>query len=157
MSSNIRNGWTFHGISVFGRGVFTGDEYGWIYAGQIRDGYACGLGVHTWSDGSKDYAEHGPDGQFDGRNLDRNAAGDTFYRLFERGMPKDDASVCTDGQTGATTDSHQPSWITRLLDGEHATSTVARATIAVCMPRGICIRPPLRDGISHGGPTGAVG
>ena len=36
MSSIIRDGDTFHGISVFGRGVFT-DEIGWTYAGQCKD------------------------------------------------------------------------------------------------------------------------
>ena len=46
MSSIIREGDTFHGISVFGRGVFT-DEDGRTYAGQHSDGYACGLGVLT--------------------------------------------------------------------------------------------------------------
>jgi hypothetical protein len=54
MSSIIRLRDTFHGIGVFGRGVFTNDEHGETYAGQIRDGYACGLGVLTWSEGSKD-------------------------------------------------------------------------------------------------------
>ena len=58
MSSIIRDGDTFHGISVFGRGVFTDDKWGGrTYAGQCKDGHACGLGVATWSfNGSKDYA-----------------------------------------------------------------------------------------------------
>jgi hypothetical protein len=79
MSSIIRDGDTFHGIRVFGRGVFTNDEYGYVrtYAGQHRDGYACGLGVLKWSDGYKGYAEYGPDGQFDGRYLRRDADRDT--------------------------------------------------------------------------------
>jgi hypothetical protein len=51
MSSIIREGGTYHGISVFGRGVFTNDTYGWTYAGQCKDGYACGLGVLTYSIG----------------------------------------------------------------------------------------------------------
>jgi hypothetical protein len=118
MSSIIRRGDTYHGISVFGRGVFTNDEdedgrytyagqhrdgyandeYGRrTYAGQHRDGYACGLGVLTDSDGSKVYAEHGPDGQFDGRYLRRYADGGTFHRLFERGEPKESADVYDDG------------------------------------------------------------
>ena len=67
MSSIIEDGDTYHGISVFGRGVFAHDEYGRIYSGQCKDGYACGLGVTTRSDGDKSYAEHGPDGQYDGR------------------------------------------------------------------------------------------
>jgi hypothetical protein len=72
MSSIINNGDTYHGISVESRGVFTNDEHGWTYAGQCRDGYACGLGVLTDSDGSngwKEYAEYDPDGKHDGRNL----------------------------------------------------------------------------------------
>ncbi len=88
MSSIIRDGYTFHGISVFGRGVFTNDEYGWTYAGQCKDGYACGLGMLTCSDGYKDYAEYGPDGQCDGRCLGRTSDGDNLYRLFERGKEK---------------------------------------------------------------------
>ncbi len=98
-SSIIRHGDTFHGISVESRGVFTG-KYGphvRTYAGQCKDGYACGLGVLTWSDGTKVYAEHGPDGKYDGRNLYRNADGDTRYRLCERGEGKDEAYVSADG------------------------------------------------------------
>ena len=97
MSSIIREGDTFHGISVFGRGVFTNDEYGETYAGQCRDGYACGLGVTTSSSGSKDYAEHGPDGQCDGRYFVRYASGTTGCFLFERGEQKDSARVFADG------------------------------------------------------------
>jgi hypothetical protein len=99
MSSIIRYGDTYHGIGVFGRGVFTHDKHGYTYAGQIRDGYACGLGVLTWSSGSKDYAEYGPDGQFDGRWLRRHASGDTFYSLYERGVKqKAEADVYADGR-----------------------------------------------------------
>ena len=87
MSSIIRRGDTFHGIRVESRGVFT-RKYGNTYAGQCRDGYACGLGVLTLSDGSKEYAEHGPDGQFDGRCLYRDADGYAIYRLFECGEEK---------------------------------------------------------------------
>jgi hypothetical protein len=71
------------------RGVFT-DEHGDTYAGQCKDGHACGLGVLTWSyNGSKFYAEHGPDGRLDGRCLYRDADGDTGYYLCERGKVKD--------------------------------------------------------------------
>ena len=98
MSSIIRDGDTYHGISVFGRGVFTNDEYGCTYAGQIRDGHACGLGVLTSSDGHKEYAEYGPDGKFDGRCLYRSAYGHTSYRLYERGKPKEYAVVYADGR-----------------------------------------------------------
>ncbi len=91
------DGDTYHGISVFGRGVFTDDaQHGWTYAGQCKDGYACGLGVLTLSNGHKVYAEHGPDGQCDGRCLWRFAYGRT-YRLFERGEEKDSAGVYADG------------------------------------------------------------
>ena len=55
------------------------------YAGQCRDGHACGLSVLSWSDGDKVYAEHGPDGQYDGRYLIRWAGGTSIYRLWERG------------------------------------------------------------------------
>jgi hypothetical protein len=98
MSSIIWRGDTFHGISVESRGVFTNDEHGGTYAGQCKDGYACGLGVLTWSGGHKFYAEHGPDGQFDGRNLDRFADGDTGYTLYERGGMKASAFVSADGR-----------------------------------------------------------
>jgi hypothetical protein len=99
MSSIIRDGDTYHGISVFGRGVFTNDEYGttYVYAGQCRDGYACGLGVLTRSGGFKIYAEYGLDGQFDGRYLYRWSDGDTGYWLYERGAEKDNAYVSADG------------------------------------------------------------
>ncbi len=96
MSSIIRDGDTFHGISVFGRGVFTDDTYD-TYAGQCKDGHACGLGVTTRSNGTKIYAEHGPDGQFDGRCLHRWADGDTWYRLCERGKRKESTYVHADG------------------------------------------------------------
>ena len=98
MSSIIRGGDTFHGINVFGRGVFTNDKYGGLtYAGQCRDGYACGLGVITWSNGHKFYAEHGPDGKYDGRCLGRYANGATYDRLYERGKQKAYAYVLADG------------------------------------------------------------
>ena len=100
MSSIIRYGETFHGISVGSRGVLK-DKYGSTYAGQIRDGHACGLGVATWSSGTKVYAEHGPDGQYDGRRLYRYAVGHTLwstdYCLYERGESKEYAVVYADG------------------------------------------------------------
>jgi hypothetical protein len=96
MSSIIREGDSFHGISVFGRGVFT-DEDGRTYAGQHRDGYACGLGVLTWPTGDKEFAEHGPDGQCDGRYLGRWANGNTWYYLYERGEETEYAGVFANG------------------------------------------------------------
>jgi hypothetical protein len=100
MSSIIRAGDTYHGISVFGRGVFTNEKVGRrTYAGQIRDGYVCGLGVLTWSNGDKEYAEHGPDGQYDGRCLYRWPNGHTGYYMFERNWVKYSAVVSADGRT----------------------------------------------------------
>jgi hypothetical protein len=96
MSSIIRTGDTYHGISVNGRGVFT-DKYGNTYAGQCKDGYARGLGVATYSSGSKVYAEHGPDGKYDGRNVYRWFDGDTWYGRFERGEEKACAILSADG------------------------------------------------------------
>jgi hypothetical protein len=98
MSSIIWKGDTFHGISVESRGVFKDDNYGGkTYAGQCRDGYACGLGVLTWSNGTNVYAEHGPDGQYDGRCLVRWADVYTRYWLYERGKEKASAGVYADG------------------------------------------------------------
>ena len=98
MSSIIWNGGTYHGISVDGRGVFKDKNCYWSYAGQHRDGYACGLAVLTQYDGYMAYAELGPDGEFDGRNLDRWADGDTYYTLYERGNQKDWATRRPDGR-----------------------------------------------------------
>jgi hypothetical protein len=97
VSSIIMVGDTFHGISVESRGVFTNDEHGWTYAGQCKDGYACGLGGFTYSSELKEYAEYGPDGKWDGRCLRRVVNGDTGYRLYERGKSKADAGVFADG------------------------------------------------------------
>jgi hypothetical protein len=99
MSSIILRGDTYHGISVFGRGVFTNNKRGGrTYAGQHRDGHACGLGVATYRNGDKVYAEHGPDGQYDGRCLVRWADGGTWYRLFERGKAKESTYVYANGR-----------------------------------------------------------
>jgi hypothetical protein len=54
--------------------------------------------VLTGSRGYKVYAEHGHDGKYDGRNLVRNAGGDTDYYLFERGKRKEYARVSADGR-----------------------------------------------------------
>ena len=98
MSSIIRNGDTFHGISVDGCGVFTYKNGYLTYAGQHRRGYACGRGVLTRSDGDKYYAEHSPDGLYDGRNLDRYGHGATGYGLWERGRQKESAFVSANGR-----------------------------------------------------------
>jgi hypothetical protein len=110
MSSIIRDAWTYHGISAEGRGVFT-NKRGCTYAGQCRDGYACGLGVTTYSDGYmeyadyvanysngyKVYAEYGPDGECDGRCLVRISSWDTTYYLYERGKEKEYLDVYAGG------------------------------------------------------------
>jgi hypothetical protein len=98
MSSIIQNGDTFDGISANGRGVFTNYAYGYVrtYAGRHRDGHACGLAVVTFSSGTKVYAEHGPDGKYDGRNLYRWSDGGSWYHLYERGERKEYAAVSAD-------------------------------------------------------------
>jgi hypothetical protein len=98
MSSIIRDGDTYHGISVDGRGAFK-HRRRTTYAGQCKDGHACGLGVLTYSDGPKVYAEHGPDGQCDGRCLERWAGGNTDYILYERRKLKEYADVFADGRS----------------------------------------------------------
>jgi hypothetical protein len=99
MSSIIREGDTYHGISVAGRGLFT-NRLGEIYAGQCKNGYACGLGVSTKQSrsacGGNEYAEYGPDGNFDGRCFGsfstQLAAGSSLtYALYERGESKETA------------------------------------------------------------------
>ncbi len=98
MPSIIRLRDTFHGISIAGRGVFTDNLNGSVtYAGQYKDGHACGLGVATYSDGTKVYAEHGPDGKYDGRCFGRWTNGNTGYYLFERGKRKEFTDVDADG------------------------------------------------------------
>jgi hypothetical protein len=91
------SGEIFHGIRVDGRGVFTDKHGSRTYAGQCKDGYACGFAVLPWCSGRKEHAEHGPDGKLDGRYLDRSAW-ETDYRLYERGKVKDSARVYADGR-----------------------------------------------------------
>ena len=111
MYSIIRDGKTFHGISVIGRGVFTNDKHGGTtYAGQHKDGYACGLGMLTTinelgQEGNKEYAEHGPDGKFGGRYKAKVLImffGYEVYRLYERGKEKERGIVYAGGG-GSTT------------------------------------------------------
>jgi hypothetical protein len=101
MSSIIYDGDTFHGIDVFGRGVFTHETKHGIrrtYAGQNKDGHACGLGVVTWGCGQKSYEERGPDGNRDGRDFTRMGHGDTYYSLYERGRQKEKARLFGNGR-----------------------------------------------------------
>ena len=99
MSSIITNGRAFHGTGVRRLGVFNNNRIGRTYAGQHKDGYACGLAVTTWwSDGHKEYAEFGPDGKEHGRYLDRLAHGATNYCMQEHGDRKDYAYVSASGR-----------------------------------------------------------
>ena len=88
---------TLHGIGSRDRGVFKNSTV--TYGGQIRDGFACGLGVldfnpynaldfSPWYGDTKIYAEYGPDGKCDGRYLDRGY-GLTGYYVFEHGEVKE--------------------------------------------------------------------
>ena len=139
MSSIINNGDTYHGIRVAGRGVFTTARHGrtLTYAGQHKDGYACGLGVATWSDGSKEYAEHGPDGQYDGRRLVRCAYGDTWYGLFERGKSKDIALVSADGRCKYNGEACAP-------DDPRVLALIAQVAPVEVRPAAPAPHPPLR-------------
>jgi hypothetical protein len=95
--SIVRNEYTFSGTGVVDRGVFT-DRAGETYAGHIKDGFACGLGVTACS-GSIIYAEHCPKGKFDGRYLDKSTRGMfTGYVVFERGVRKQQAWLWADGE-----------------------------------------------------------
>lgn len=105
--SIVRNGYTFRGTGVVDRGVFA-DRAGETYAGQTKDGFACGLGA-TVCTGSKIYAEHGPDGKFDGRYLDKSTSGMfTGYIVFERGVRKQQAWVWADGECDYNDDECAP-------------------------------------------------
>jgi hypothetical protein len=94
--SIVCGGGAFHGTSVSGYGVFVYDGF-ITYAGQHRGGFACGLGVATWSQ-SQIYGEHDPDGNYHGRYVDHWNDGGTGYWLYERGEPKDSALVFADGR-----------------------------------------------------------
>jgi hypothetical protein len=82
---------TLHGIGSRDRGVFKNSTVGVFknstvtYCGQIRDGFACGLGVLDFGD-TKIYAEYGPDGKCHGRYLDRGYGG---YYVFDHGEVKE--------------------------------------------------------------------
>jgi hypothetical protein len=135
MSSIIRDGDTFLGISVDGRGVFTNDEHDWTYAGLCKDGYACGLGVLTWSGMYKEYAEHGPDGKYDGRFLGRHADGDAWYYLVERGNPKAEAFVLADGR-------RMYNGVDCAPDDPHFLALIAQVTPVEVRPAAPALHPP---------------
>jgi hypothetical protein len=150
MSSIIRNGETFHGISVAGRGVFSNDEHGetLTYAGQYMDGDACGLGVLTWSDGYKVYAEHGPDGQYDGRNLGRYCGGDMSCELFFRGEQYTCAHVWASGRCLYNGVACAP-------DDPHLLALIAQVAPVEVRPAAAAPRPPLADRLARFAPAGA--
>jgi hypothetical protein len=150
MSSILQNGDAFHGISVAGRGVFTNDDdiYRWTYAGQCRDGHACGLGVVTHSSGSKYYAEHGPDGQYDGRWIGRFAHGGTNYFLFERGLPKDFAYVDADGTCTYNDEDCAP-------DDPRLLALIVQVVPVEVRPAAPAPRPPLTPKPSSDGSAGS--
>ena len=54
-------------------------EDGSTYSGQHTDSHVCGLGVASWSDEDKEYAEYSPDGGRDGHHMFRKVAGTTDY------------------------------------------------------------------------------
>jgi hypothetical protein len=149
MSSIIRDGDTYHGISVFGRGVFT-TKSGWTYAGQIRDGHACGLGVATHSSGSKEYAERGPDGKCDGRCLICWAHGGTYYGLFERGEQKVHALVYANGRC---TYSHMAC----APDDPRLLALIAQVAPVEVRPAARAPHPPLAPKPSSDGSAGSFG
>jgi hypothetical protein len=149
MSSIIRRGKTFYGRGVVGRGVYTRDSSlsKVTYAGQHKDGCACGLGVATLNytrfDGSlyhsgTEYAENGPDGWCDGRCVCRWAGGDTDYYLYERGelgrgsvppAPEQcSASLCTRAASRRPTQSCPP-----MAPAAGTTTRTARRTIRACL------------------------
>ena len=83
--------YTLQGVSVRGRGVFrpaAPDPHRpalcYHYIGQCQNGHACGLGVVA-SQGNTEYADHGPDGRFDGRHLFRYTIGTSRFSIFDRG------------------------------------------------------------------------
>jgi hypothetical protein len=149
MSSIVwRDGHIFHGNSVDGRGVYFHAKYGWTYAGQCKDGYACGLGVVTKLVGrrrrrflvgwTKVYAEHGPDGQYDGRYLRRRADGDTFYILYERGGSelKDSAVVDAYGDCEYNGEACAP-------DDPRLLALIAQVAPVEVRPAALAPHPPL--------------
>ena len=139
MSSILQNGDAFHGISVFGRGAFTHEDEDdtMTYAGQCKDGHACGLGVLTYSNGSKVYAEHGPDGKFDGRYLGRSAHGNTNYRLYERGERKESVIVSADGRCYYNDEACAP-------DDPRLLALIAQVAPVEVHPAAQAPHPPLR-------------
>ena len=95
MSSIIRNRDTYHGISLDGRGVFKA-TIGRTFAGQCKGGYACGLGVVTYSDGTT-WSGQFAYGRWDGHRETHWADGDVDYDLCERGNRVHRARVKPDG------------------------------------------------------------
>ena len=96
-SPSIRaSGYTLYGVGCSDNGVFKDYKNGVTYAGQMRDGHACGLGVLDFGNGHKIYAEYGPYGEDDGRHLDRYGTS-ADYTVFERGRYKEAGWVAGPG------------------------------------------------------------
>jgi hypothetical protein len=149
MSSIIRDGHTYHGISVFGRGVFTNDEYGGMtYAGQHRGGHACVLGVLTNSSGCKVYVEHGPDGKLHGRYLRRWTGGDTEYYLCERGDSKGHAYVSANGTC-------KYNYVPCAPDDPRVLALIAQVALVEVRPAAPAPYPPLAPKQSSDGSAGS--
>jgi hypothetical protein len=149
MSSIIKNGQTFRGISVFGRGVFTND-FGNVttYAGQHRGGYACGLGVATHSNGSKEYAEHGPEGKCDGYCLVRFAIGITGYGLYECGKQKKYVFAFAEGGSTYNGENCEP-------DDPRVLALIAQVAPVEVRPAAPAPHPPLVPKQSSDGSAGS--
>jgi hypothetical protein len=138
----IRYGDTFHGISIFGRGVFTIMYGGGTYAGQCKDGHACGLGVLTYSNGYKAYAERGPDGELNGRWLDHDVDGDAEYRLYERGELKKYAWVSADGRCRCNGEDCAP-------DDPRLLALIAQVAPVEVRPAAAAPHPPLASPLAR--------
>ncbi len=117
--------------------MFTNDKYGGrTYAGQCKVGYACGLGVLTYSSGSREYAELGPDGQYGWRSMCRFADGDTGYGLCERGKAKEYAYVYADDDCNYNGEACAP-------DDPRLLALIAQVAPVEVRPAAPAPRPPL--------------
>jgi hypothetical protein len=88
-------GYTYRGTAEGDHGVFT-DSDGRVFAGEIAGDYPC-VGVATFTGGTTTFVECDADGQPHGRALDCYAGGDTEYRRWEHGSPKEHAVLYADG------------------------------------------------------------
>ena len=89
------SGYTYIGTAEDDHGLFT-HKYGTVYAGKVVRGCAS-VGVVTYTSGTTWYVECDADGKHHGRYLYCIADGDTVYRLWEHGMPKERALLYAEG------------------------------------------------------------